>query len=193
MAKKGRVFSGMRPTGRLHIGNYLGALKNWVDLQQDYDCVYSAVDIHALTTLEDVDDLQDNIQEMVLDFLAAGIDPQHSILYAQSQVPEVMELATLLGMITPLGWLTRVASFKEKVRQQPENVNYGLVGYPVLMTADIILYKADTVPVGRGSASSPGAGARDRAAVQPHFRRYLPGAAGQAHPGTPYHGAGSGE
>ncbi len=148
MAQRHRVFSGMRPTGRLHLGNYLGALKNWVALQQEYDCIYSAVDVHALTTLDDFDQLQPNIQEMILDMLAAGIDPQRSILYVQSQVPEVMELATLLGMVTPLGWLTRVTTFKEKVRQQPDNVNYGLVGYPVLQTADIVLYKADTVPVG---------------------------------------------
>lgn len=148
MSQRRRVFSGMRPTGRLHIGNYLGALKNWVALQDEYHCVYCAVDVHALTTLDDVDSLQDNVREMAIDFLAAGIDPQRSILYVQSQVPEVMELATLLGMITPLGWLTRVTTFKEKVRQQPDNVNYGLVGYPVLMTADIILYKAEAVPVG---------------------------------------------
>ena len=148
MAQRKRVFSGMRPTGRLHIGNYLGALDNWVALQDEYDCIYCAVDVHALTTLDEVDQLQDNVREMVIDMLAAGIDPQRSILYAQSQVPEVMELATLLGMITPLGWLTRVTTFKEKVRLQPDNVNYGLVGYPVLMTADIVLYKADTVPVG---------------------------------------------
>ena len=145
---KGRIFSGMRPTGRLHIGNYLGALQNWVALQEEYDCIYCAVDVHALTTLDDFDQLQPNIREMVIDMLAAGIDPQRSILYVQSQVPQVMELSTLLGMVTPLGWLTRVTTFKEKVRQQPDNVNYGLVGYPVLQTADIVLYKAEVVPVG---------------------------------------------
>ncbi len=148
MTPRKRVFSGMRPTGRLHIGNYLGALKNWVDLQEEYDCIYSVVDIHALTTIEEVEQLPSNIREMVIDFLAAGIDPERSILYVQSQVPEVMELATFLGMITPLGWLTRVTTFKEKVRQHPDNVNYGLVGYPVLQTADIVLYKAGVVPVG---------------------------------------------
>jgi tryptophanyl-tRNA synthetase len=148
MAQRRRVFSGMRPTGSLHIGNYLGALQNWVALQEEYDCTYCAVDVHALTTLDDVAQLQPNIREMIIDMLAAGIDPQRSILYVQSQVPEVMELATLLGMVTPLGWLTRVTTFKEKVRQQPDNVNYGLVGYPVLQTADIVLYKAEVVPVG---------------------------------------------
>jgi tryptophanyl-tRNA synthetase len=145
---KGRVFSGARPTGRQHIGNYLGAIQNYVKLQQDYECIYCIVDIHALTTLEDTDKLQVNIREMMLDWLAAGLDPQKSIMFVQSHVPEVMELHTLLSMVTPLGWLTRVATFKEKARMQPENINYGLVGYPVLMTADIVLYKAETVPVG---------------------------------------------
>ena len=145
---KGRVFSGARPTGRQHIGNYLGAIQNYVQLQEDYECIYCAVDIHALTTLEDTDKMKENIREMMFDWLAAGLDPERSILFVQSHVPQVMELHTLLSMVTPLGWLTRVATFKEKARLQPQNINYGLVGYPVLMTADIILYKADTVPVG---------------------------------------------
>ena len=153
--KKGVIFSGMRPTGRLHLGNYLGALQNWVALQDDYKCIYCVVGVHALTTIEtpkDVIQIQPNIEEMVLDWLAAGIDPERSILFIQSQVPEVMTLHTLLSMVTPLGWLLRVPTFKEKVRQMDETeetVNYGLVGYPVLQTADIILYKADTVPVGQ--------------------------------------------
>jgi len=145
---KKRVFSGARPTGRQHIGNYLGAIQNYVALQEKYDCIYCIVDIHALTTLEDTDRLQDDIHEMMLDWLAAGLDPQKSILFVQSHVPEVMELHTLLSMVTPLGWLLRVPTFKEKARMQPQNVNYGLVGYPVLMTADIVLYKAEVVPVG---------------------------------------------
>jgi len=145
---KKRVFSGARPTGRQHLGNYLGAIQNYVSLQDDYDCVYCIVDIHALTTLEDTSGLQKNIHEMMLDWLAAGLDPKKSILFVQSHVPEVMELHTLLSMVTPLGWLLRVPTFKEKVKLQPQNVNYGLVGYPVLMTADIILYKAEVVPVG---------------------------------------------
>ena len=154
MEHKGRILSGMRPTGRLHIGNYLGALKNWVDLQDSYECVYCAVDVHALTTItspEDTKEIRPNIQEMVMDWLAAGLDPERSIVFVQSHVPEVMTLHTLLSMITPLGWLMRVPTFKEKVRQMSEteeSVNYGLVGYPVLQTADIILYKADVVPVG---------------------------------------------
>ncbi len=146
--KKGRVFSGARPTGRQHLGNYLGAIKNYVALQEEYDCVYCIVDVHALTTVDTTENLGTNIQEMALDFLAAGIDPQKSIIFIQSQVPEVMELHTYLSMVTPLGKLTDLPTFKEKVRQHPNNVNYGLVGYPVLMTADIVLYKANLVPVG---------------------------------------------
>jgi tryptophanyl-tRNA synthetase len=147
------VFSGMRPSGRLHLGNYLGALQNWVALQEEYRCIYCAVDVHALTDMQGdaTREIQSNIREMVLDWLAAGIDPERSLVFVQSQVPEVMVLHTLLSMVTPLGWLMRVPTFKDKVRQleeTEESVSYGLVGYPVLMTSDIILYKADTVPVG---------------------------------------------
>jgi tryptophanyl-tRNA synthetase len=131
--KKGRVFSGARPTGRQHLGNYLGAIKNYVALQDEYDCVYCIVDLHALTTL---------------DWLAAGIRPEESIIFIQSHVPQVTELYTILSMVTPLGKLTDLPTFKEKAREQPHNINYGLVGYPVLMTADIALYKTDVVPVG---------------------------------------------
>ncbi len=145
---KKRVFSGARPTGKQHIGNYIGAIQNYVALQEEYECVYCIVDIHALTSLDETDRLQDNIYEMMLDWLAAGLDPKRSILFVQSDVPEVMELHTLLSMVTPLSWLLRVPTFKEKAKIQPQNVNYGLVGYPVLMTADIVLYKAEVVPVG---------------------------------------------
>ena len=145
---KRRIFSGCRPTGRQHLGNYLGALQNWVKLQDDYHCVYCIVDIHALTSLEDTSGLKNNIYEMMLDWLAVGLDPKKSILFVQSHVPEVTELHTLLSMVTPLSWLLRVPTFKEKVKIQPHNINYGLVGYPVLMTADIVLYKAEVVPVG---------------------------------------------
>jgi tryptophanyl-tRNA synthetase len=154
MAKKGRVFSGARPTGRQHLGNYLGAIKNYVALQADYDCVYCVVDLHALTTLTDTAHLREWTSEMVLDWLAAGIDPDRgTIVFVQSHVPQVTELHTILSMVTPLGKLTRLPTFKEKVRQQPDNVNYGLVGYPVLMASDITLYKADVVPVGVDQAS----------------------------------------
>lgn len=146
--KKGRVFSGARPTGRQHIGNYLGAIQNYVALQADYECVYCVVDLHALTTLQDTHLLRSNTYEMVLDWLAAGMDPAQSIIFVQSHVPQVTELHTILSMVTPMGWLMRLPTFKEKVRLQPDNVNYGLLGYPVLMAADIALYKADTVPVG---------------------------------------------
>ncbi len=148
MAKKGRVFSGARPTGRQHLGNYLGAVKNYVALQEDYDCVYCIVDYHALTTMETTQDLRQNTLEMALDWLAAGIDPQQSIVFIQSHVPELANLHTILSMVTPLGKLTDLPTFKEKIREQPHNINYGLVGYPVLMAADILLYKANAVPVG---------------------------------------------
>ncbi len=151
--KKGRVFSGARPTGRQHLGNYLGAIKNYVALQAEYDCVYCIVDLHALTTLDEREDLRQNTVDMALDWLAAGIRPEESIVFVQSHVPEVTELTTILGMFTALGKLTDLPTFKEKVAQQPHNVNYGLVGYPVLMSADITLYKADTVPVGVDQAS----------------------------------------
>jgi len=146
--KKGRVFSGARPTGRQHLGNYLGAIKNYVALQDEYDCIYCIVDLHALTTVETTRDLRKNTYEMALDWLAAGIRPEETIVFVQSHVPEVTELHLLLSMVTPLGKLTDLPTFKEKIRQQPHNVNYGLVGYPVLMSADILLYKADAVPVG---------------------------------------------
>jgi tryptophanyl-tRNA synthetase len=148
MAKKGRVFSGIRPTGRAHLGNYLGAIKNYVALQDDYDCVYCIVDLHALTTVEDTENLRSNTYDMALDLLAAGVRPEETILFVQSHVPQVTELHTILSMVTPLGKLTDLPTFKEKVRQNPNNVNYGLVGYPVLMAADIVLYKTDVVPVG---------------------------------------------
>ncbi len=146
--KKGRVFSGARPTGRQHLGNYLGAIRNYVAMQDAYDCIYCVVDLHALTTLDTTRELRANTYEMALDWLAAGIDPQKSIVFVQSQVPQVTELHTILSMVTPLGKLTDLPTFKDKVRENPNNVNYGLVGYPVLMAADIVLYKADTVPVG---------------------------------------------
>jgi len=148
MAKKGRVFSGIRPTGRAHLGNYLGAIKNYVALQDDYECVYCIVDLHALTTVEDTKNLRQNTTEIALDLLAAGIRPEEAILFVQSHVPEVTELHTILSMVTQLGKLTDLPTFKEHARQQPDNINYGLVGYPVLMTADIVLYKSDIVPVG---------------------------------------------
>ena len=148
-----RVYSGMQPTGRMHLGNYLGALKNWVELQAQYECIFAVVDVHALTTLQgkETEEILPNTREMVLDWLATGLDPEKSIIYVQSHVKEELVLHSLLSMVTPLGWLLRVPTFKERVRQMnetDESVSYGLVGYPVLQTADIVLFKADAVPVG---------------------------------------------
>ena len=148
MTKKGRVFSGARPTGRQHLGNYLGAMRNYVALQDDYDCIYCVVDVHALTTLETTLELKQNTYDMALDWLAVGIRPEESVIFVQSHVPQVMELHTYLSMVTPLGKLTDLPTFKDKVRENPNNINYGLVGYPVLMAADILLYGTDFVPVG---------------------------------------------
>jgi tryptophanyl-tRNA synthetase len=146
--KKGRVFSGARPTGRQHLGNYLGAIKNYVALQDEYECIYCIVDLHALTTLETTKSLKSNTYEMALDWLAAGLRPEETIIFIQSHVPEVTELHTILSMVVGLGKLTDLPTFKEKARQQPHNINYGLVGYPILMAADIALYRAGFVPVG---------------------------------------------
>jgi len=146
MAK--RVFSGARPTGRQHIGNYFGHIMNLLALQENYECFDCVVDLHALTTVVDISSLQQDISDMVLDWLAAGVDPDKSVVFVQSHVPEITELHLLLSMVTPLSWLLRVPTFKEKVRMHSENVNYGLVGYPVLMTSDIVLYKGELVPVG---------------------------------------------
>jgi tryptophanyl-tRNA synthetase len=147
-AKKGRVFSGARPTGRQHIGNYLGAIKNYVAMQEEYDCVYCIVDLHALTTLETTRDLRQNTLEMAWDWLASGMDPAKSIIFVQSMVKQVTELCTILSMVTPVGKLTDLPTFKDKVRENPNNVNLGLLTYPVLMAADIVLYKSNFVPVG---------------------------------------------
>lgn len=148
MTHRPRVFSGARPTGSQHLGNYLGAIKNYVALQAGHDCVYCIVDLHAMTTLEDMHLLRAHTAEMALDWLAAGIRPADSIMFVQSHVPQHAELHTILSMFTPLGKLTDLPHFKDKVRLQPHNINYGLVGYPVLMTADIVLYKTNLVPVG---------------------------------------------
>ncbi len=140
--------SGARPTGRQHLGNYLGAIKNYVALQDIGQCFYSIVDLHALTTLETTLNLKQNTYDMALDWLAAGIRPQESIVFIQSHVPQVTELHLYLSMIAAMGKLTDLPTFKEKVRNHPDNVNYGLLGYPVLMSADILLPRANYVPVG---------------------------------------------
>ncbi|HOF02680.1 MAG TPA: tryptophan--tRNA ligase [Atribacterota bacterium] len=148
---KGIIFSGMRPTGKLHLGNYFGALENWMRLQEEYKCYYGVVDWHALTTgFESTKMMKENIVEMVIDWLSAGINPEKSTLLIQSYVPEHAELHLLLSMITPLSWLERNPVVKEQVRDLDlkESMGYGLLGYPVLMAADILIYKTNAVPVG---------------------------------------------
>ncbi len=153
---KKRVFSGMRPTGPLHLGHLVGALDNWVRMQDEYDCIYGIVDWHALTTeYQDVDQVQPNVFEIALDWMAAGLDPERSILMIQSRVPEHAELFLLFGMICPLGWLERVPTYKEQIQQLKEKDlgTIGFLGYPLLQAADILVYKADTVPVGEDQVS----------------------------------------
>ena len=150
---KGRIFSGMQPSGRFHLGNFLGALDNWVKLQNDYECFFSIVDLHALTSMyENTGRMRENVMEMAIDWLSAGLDPEKNIIFLQSHVPAHAELHLLLSMITPLSWLERVPTYKDKLQQlgdMGKEINtYGFLGYPNLMTADILLYKADTVPVG---------------------------------------------
>jgi len=145
---KPRVFSGIRPSGRLHIGNYFGAIKNWLRLQDEADCIFAVVDYHGITTPFDPKEMVKEKYEVVLDYLAVGIDPKKSTLIIQSHVPEHTELSWILGTITPVSWLERVPTFKEKVALHPEYVNLGLLSYPVLMAADILIYKSDLVPVG---------------------------------------------
>lgn len=149
--RRERVFSGMRPTGQLHVGHLFGALGNWVRLQDDYDCVYCVVDLHALTTaFEDPADVRRDAREMVADWLAVGVDPERSIVFRQSEVHEHAELFTLLGMVTPLSWLERVPTYKGQIAELGEGIDtFGFLGYPLLQTADIILYKATQVPVGQ--------------------------------------------
>jgi len=150
------VLSGMRATGRIHLGNYFGAVKNWVDLQDRYDCYYFIADWHALTTdYSDTSEVVDNALEMLADWLASGLDPDRSVIFLQSLVPEHAELHLLLSMITPLGWLERVPTYKEQIRElrKKDLSTYGFLGYPVLQTADIVLYRADLVPVGEDQAS----------------------------------------
>ncbi|HZK25406.1 MAG TPA: tryptophan--tRNA ligase [Oscillospiraceae bacterium] len=145
------IFSGMRPTGRLQLGNLLGALDNWVKLQDDYRCLFGVVDWHALTTAyEDPSGLQENTYQMVMDWLAAGLDPGKSIIFRQSDVTGHAELHLLLSMITPLSWLERVPTYKDQIQQLKEKNlgTYGFLGYPLLMAADILLYRAEAVPVG---------------------------------------------
>jgi len=143
-----RIFSGIQPTGNLHLGNYLGAIRNWVALQKDYDCIFCIVDMHALTLPQDPNELRGQTREVTAAYIAAGIDPENCIIFNQSTIAAHAELAWLLGCMTPLGWLNRMTQFKEKAGKQRENAGLGLYAYPVLMAADILLYKATHVPVG---------------------------------------------
>ncbi len=148
---KSRVFSGVQPTGNIHIGNYLGALKNWVKIQYDYESIFCIVDLHAITLYQEPAELRSKIGELAALFLAVGIDPKHSSIVVQSSIPEHAELAWMLTCVTPLGWLERMTQFKAKSETQ-ESIGDGLLQYPVLMAADILLYNAAIVPVGDDQA-----------------------------------------
>ncbi len=143
-----RIFSGVQPTGNLHLGNYLGAIRNWVRLQRDYDCIFCIVDLHALTLPQEPAQLRAQTREVTAAYIAAGIDPERCIIFNQSMVSAHAELAWLLGCLTPLGWLNRMTQFKEKAGKERDNAGLGLYAYPVLMAADILAYHATHVPVG---------------------------------------------
>jgi len=143
-----RYFSGIQPTGELHIGNYLGAIKSWIELQDDYEGIFGIVDYHAITEPYRPEDMPKMVLDAALDYLAAGLDPKKSILMIQSLVPEHTEMAWLFNAVTPVSWVERVPTYKEKARQFGVSANMGLLSYPVLMAADIVLYKSNIVPVG---------------------------------------------
>jgi tryptophanyl-tRNA synthetase len=143
-----RIFSGIQPTASMHLGNYLGAVRNWVGLQQEFECLYCVVDLHALTVPQDPAELRTNSRNLAAALMAVGIDTGRSILFVQSSVPQHAELAWLFSCLTPLGWLNRMTQFKEKAGKHREQAVLGLYSYPVLMAADILLYKATHVPVG---------------------------------------------
>ncbi|MCK5080413.1 MAG: tryptophan--tRNA ligase [Bacteroidales bacterium] len=148
------VVSGIRPTGNLHLGNYFGAMKNFVKMQENNHCFFFIADYHSLTTHPTPEDLHGNVKNVLVEYLAAGIDPEKATIYIQSDVPEITELYLLLNMNAYLGELERCTSFKEKVRKQPENVNAGLLTYPTLMAADVIIHRAAKVPVGKDQAQN---------------------------------------
>ncbi len=146
---KETVLSGIRSTGNLHLGNYFGAIKNFVKMQHEYNCFFFVADLHSLTTHPHPDDLHGNVRKVISEYLACGIDPDVATLYVQSDVPEISELYVLMNMNAYIGELERTTTFKEKIRKQPENVNAGLLTYPVLMATDIIIHKSNKVPVGK--------------------------------------------
>ena len=143
-----RIFSGVQPTGNLHLGNYLGAIKNWVSLQKDFECIFCIVDLHAITVKQDPKELESNTLEVTAAYLASGINPEKTIIFNQSAVPAHTELTWLLSCFTPIGWLNRMTQFKEKAGKRKDNAVLGLYSYPVLMASDILAYKATHVPVG---------------------------------------------
>ncbi|MFM8591487.1 MAG: tryptophan--tRNA ligase [Sphingomonadales bacterium] len=147
--KRQIVMSGIRPTGFLHLGNYFGAVRNYVRLQQEYSCFFMVADLHSLTTHPDTNELKENVYRVLSENIACGLDPEQAVLYCQSHVPETAELYLLLNMLAYVGELEKTVTFKDKVRQHPDNVNAGLLTYPVLQTADIILHRAALVPVGK--------------------------------------------
>ena len=143
-----RIFSGVQPSGDLHLGNYLGAIKNFVELQNDYECLYCIVDLHAITVWQDPEKLEQQTREVTAAFIASGIDPEKSIIFNQSQVYEHTQLAWIFNCVARMGWLNRMTQFKDKAGKDRENVSVGLFSYPTLMAADILIYKATHVPVG---------------------------------------------
>jgi tryptophanyl-tRNA synthetase len=148
-----RIFSGIQPSGIVHLGNDLGAIRNYVALQEQYEAIYCIVDYHALTSLHDPDALRERTREMAATLVALGLDPERCILFVQSHRPEHTELAWLLATVTPVSWLERTPTYKEKKLNQPDDVNHGLLTYPVLQAADIVIYKASLVPVGKDQAA----------------------------------------
>src|ERR1700761_2329475 len=176
-----RVLSGMRPTGKLHLGNYMGALYNWVRLQHQYNCYFFIADWHALTTdYADTANIRQNTMEVALDWLGAGLDPQSCVLFVQSLVPQHAELHLLLSMITPLGWLERVPTYKEQQQQLGDKdlATYGFLGYPLLMSTDIVIYQADFVPVGQDQVAH----VEVTREVARRFNNFYPGAQGDILP-----------
>jgi tryptophanyl-tRNA synthetase len=152
-AARPRIFSGIQPSGVVHLGNDLGAIRNYVRLQSEYEAIYCIVDYHALTSTHEADLLRSRTREMAASLLALGLDPERCTLFVQSHRPEVTELAWLLATVTPVSWLERTPTYKEKKQSQPDDVNHGLLTYPVLQAADIVIYKASLVPVGKDQAA----------------------------------------
>jgi tryptophanyl-tRNA synthetase len=152
-APRPRIFSGIQPSGAPHVGNDLGAIRNYVRLQWEYEAIYCIVDYHALTSLHDPDRLRRQTRQMAAALLALGLDPERCTLFVQSHRPEHTELAWLLATVTPVSWLERTPTYKEKKQNQPDDINHGLLTYPVLQAADIVMYKASLVPVGKDQAA----------------------------------------